>query len=379
MLSTAIERRAFLRGAGAAGLMLFGPLGRRSEAGEPAPLYLSGCRKPDGSFAVALFQPETGVVRTVPLPARGHDICASPDGRVAVAFARRPGTFACAFDLTREAEPTVFHTPEGRHFYGHGDFSPDGRLLFATENDYDGARGVIGLYDATDGYRRIGEIDSHGVGPHEVVVMPDGRTLAIGNGGIETHPDAGRMMLNVARMQANLAFVDWRTGELLARHTLPPEVHKLSIRHVSVDANGRTWFGCQYVGPAADRPPLVGFAGPDEAPTLLSAPPRIQNGLDNYVGAMATSRDGQVIAASCPRGGKLLFWSLTGELIGTRDFADSCGIIAGEGRESFVATNGLGEIRDLAAGATRTEIRQDLAFDNHVVRVAAGGSGAGRT
>lgn len=368
MLSTAIERRAFLRGAGAAGLMLFGPLGQRAEAGQPTPLYLSGCRKPDGSFAVAMFDPEKGVIRTVPLPDRGHDICASPDGRIAVAFARRPGTFACAFDLTRESEPTVFHTPEGRHFYGHGDFSPDGKLLFATENDYDNARGVIGLYDVTDGYRRVGEIDSYGTGPHEVILMPDGNTLAIGNGGIETHPAAGRTMLNVASMQANLAFVDWRTGELLSRHVLPPEVHKLSIRHVSVDANDRTWFGCQYVGPAADRPPLVGYAGRDEAPVLLPAPERIQNGLDNYVGAMATSRDGQFVAASCPRGGKLLFWSLDGTFVGARDFKDSCGIISGEGRDTFVATNGLGEIRDLSAERTRSDIRQDFAFDNHVVR-----------
>ncbi|ESR22400.1 DUF1513 domain-containing protein [Lutibaculum baratangense] len=366
MRSTAIERRAFLRGAGAAGLMLFGALGRRAEAAGAEPLYLSGCRKPDGSFAVAVFRPEEGIVRTVPLPDRGHDICVSPGGRRAIAFARRPGTFACAIDLRRETEPTVFHTPEGRHFYGHGDFSPDGRLLFATENDYDNARGTIGIYDARGGYARLGEIESYGVGPHEVVLMPDGRTLAIGNGGIETHPAAGRTMLNVDSMQANLAFVDWRSGDLIARHALPPEVHKLSIRHVSLDADGRSWFGCQYVGPEADRPPLVGYAGPQEAPRLLAAPNHIQNSLMNYVGAMATSRDGQFVAASCPRGGKVLVWNLRGELVAARDFEDSCGIVSGTAPSGFLGTNGLGEIREFTAGETLLARRHDLAFDNHV-------------
>ena len=69
MHSTAIERRAFLRGACAAGLMLFGGMGARpASADEAEPLYLSACRKPDGSFAAAMFRADTGLVRTVALP-----------------------------------------------------------------------------------------------------------------------------------------------------------------------------------------------------------------------------------------------------------------------------------------------------------------------
>ena len=115
-----------------------------------------------------------------------------------------------------------------------------------------------------------------------------------------------------------------------------------------------------------DCPPLIGMAGPDMAPRLISAPEPIQIALDNYVGAMATSHDGQVIAASCPRGGKLLFWNLKGELIGTRDFKDSSGIVAGNAPSSFVATNGSGEIGDLSADNVHRVTRESLAFDNHV-------------
>jgi hypothetical protein len=54
---------------------------------------------------------------------------------------------------------------------------------------------VLGVRDATDGYRQIGELASFGVGPHELVLMPDGATLAVANGGIRTHPGRDRAKL----------------------------------------------------------------------------------------------------------------------------------------------------------------------------------------
>ena len=42
--------------------------------------------------------------------------------------------------------------------------------------------------------------------------MPDGRRLAVANGGIETDPTSGRAELNLATMQSNLAYVDVGDG-----------------------------------------------------------------------------------------------------------------------------------------------------------------------
>ena len=47
---------------------------------------------------------------------------------------------------------------------------------------------MIGVRDAQDGYRQIGELPSDGIGPHEATLMPDGKTLVVANGGIRTHP-----------------------------------------------------------------------------------------------------------------------------------------------------------------------------------------------
>ena len=42
---------------------------------------------------------------------------------------------------------------------------------------------MIGVRDALDGYRQIGELPSFGIGPHEATLMPDGKTLAIAKAG----------------------------------------------------------------------------------------------------------------------------------------------------------------------------------------------------
>ena len=83
-------------------------------------------------------------------------------------------------------------------------FSPDGALLYATENDFDNAAGMVGIYDARAVSSAIGEFPTHGVGPHELLLLDDGATLAIANGGIETHPDFGRAKLNIATMKPSL-------------------------------------------------------------------------------------------------------------------------------------------------------------------------------
>ena len=44
-------------------------------------------------------------------------------------------------------------------------------------------------------------------GPHEIRLLPQGDTLVVANGGIETHPDSGRSKLNLPTMRPNLAYI----------------------------------------------------------------------------------------------------------------------------------------------------------------------------
>ena len=307
------------------------------------------------------------IVRTVPLPDRGHGFAISSDRQRAVAFARAPRIFAVAFDIGGSAEATVFAAPTDRHFYGHGVFVDGDRLLLATENDFDNARGVVGIYDVEAGFRRIGEFETNGIGPHELVMMPDGRTAAIANGGIDTHPDAGDTKLNLATMAPSLVFLDTGSGDIVAEHRLDADLHQLSIRHLAVDADGAVWFGCQYEGEAGDLPPLIGRATPWRAPTMLSEPADLRLQLRNYIGSVAATADGALIAASSPRGGRIVFIDLAGNVVGVRELADGCGIAA-RGSVGVIATSANGTIASLAPVSESDRLAElDLGFDNHAM------------
>lgn len=367
----AIDRRAAL--IGGAALLVSVPLalpsaGRASQGAR----YVSAARATDGSYQVVFLDAKGVVERVIPLSARGHDVAISPDARTAVAFARRPGDFAVVIDLIGAAEPRIFTASAGRHFYGHGVFSADGHLLFATENDYEAARGVLGVYDVEVGFRRVGELPTHGVGPHEVLMMPDGVTLCVANGGIETHPDAGRAKLNIDTMSPSIAFIDSRTGDLKAQHELSKNLHQLSLRHMCCDAQGNVWFGGQWEGGQDATPWLVGRVGIDK-PIAMSEP-RATSGQDlkGYIGSMALSRDGRIIAASAPRAGRILYFdAATAEIVGEKHLADACGIAPTEDAGIACTTGeGIFEVSLPGDADAHTHRIEGLSFDNHLRRVA---------
>ncbi len=362
----AIDRRRFLLGTA---LLIAG--GRRTFAaapGDEAPVFASACRRGDGSFSVVLLDPTGRIIREVPISGRGHDIALHrPSGR-AVVFARRPGFFAVAFDLEGQSEPTVFAPEEGRHFFGHGVFSRDGRRLFVSEHNIDTGDGLIGVYDVAAGYQRLGEFPSCGVGPHEAILMADGRTLAVANGGIATDPSTGRETLNLPAMEPSLAFIDSETGELKAKHTLAPELHMLSIRHIAADGRGQVWFGGQWQGGAEDAPELIGFASLDRPVKILEPASPLGVALKGYVGSVAMSRDGRILAASAPRAGRIVYVDTdTASLCAETTLADGCGV-AGVVEEEFALSSGLGVVRlEIPGGAVRSETRiEGTEFDNHL-------------
>jgi len=365
-----IDRRTVLAGAGAVIATGLSPRAAGALAASEA-LILAPAQLAEGSFAIMVFSEGGELIREIAMPARGHDLAVHAENGHAVAFARRPGTFAMAFDILGRRAPQVFVARPDRHFFGHGAWSKDGKLLFATENDFATGQGMIGIYDATDSYRRIGEFPSRGIGTHEAILMPDGRTLAIANGGIETHPDYGREMLNIPTMDPSLAFVDL-DGHLIAQHRLPGEQHQLSIRHIAVGADGKIWFGSQWEGDPLETPSLVGRASPDGGLRLVETPPAELKAMRRYVGAMAASRDGTLICASAPRGGLIAYWNAeTGRYLGRTTIADSSGV-TGFGEKSVLASNGEGLILEAGAGgATERVSRAGVAFDNHLRMVRA--------
>ena len=379
--SMVIDRRALLLGtlsfAAAAGFDARVSLA----GGVDHPAFVAAARVEQG-FALLTLARDGTILRQVPLEARGHDIAIDARNRRAAAFARRPGTFAIAFNLDGGLEPVVFNAAQGRHFYGHGAFSADGRLLYVSENDIEAGQGVIGIYDVAAGYKKLGEMPSHGVGPHEIILLDDGHTLAVANGGIDTVPEAGRAMLNLDDMKPNLAFVDGGSGALIARHELPSDLNRLSIRHIAADAHGAVWFGGQWEGDLAETPELIGRASRDKPLRLIEPVASMGVSLKGYIGSVAASGNGAIIGASAPKAGKILYIAAeSGTVVGESTLADGCGI-AGEAEEQFAVSSGMGTFRhelpcvgsvgEATPGAPRVFDERTLAsiaFDNHLRRI----------
>ena len=144
------SRRAFL--SSLAGSLLVA-LGFRAATarGSAGPLYLA-CRAEDAErYFTTGFGADGHVVFDLPLPGRGHGAAFRPAAPECVVFARRPGTFAVVIDIDRGEALRRIDTAAGRHFYGHGLFSPDGRYMFTSENDFEAGRGMVGISDAEDG------------------------------------------------------------------------------------------------------------------------------------------------------------------------------------------------------------------------------------
>ncbi len=329
---------------------------------------IAACRRPDGSYSVVILTVDGTILRELPLRGRGHDIAFDRKSGWAVVFARRPGSFALAFDVHGRREPILFTTPINRHFYGHGVFARDGRLLYATEHDHETRQGLLGVYNVSAGFRRIGEVPTHGIGPHEVILLADGKTLAVANGGIETHIETGRKKLNVDTMVPSLAFIDSASGALLAQHKQRSALHKLSIRHIAADAQGAIWFGGQWEGEADDTPELVGWAAMDKPLRIIA--PNVPRGaaLAGYIGAVAIDGDKRILAASAPRAGRIVYVDTErGKLVGETQLMDGCGL-TGISKSAFALSSGLGVLQTEEPDHTHltTASFPGRAFDNHL-------------
>lgn len=369
-----VTRRLFL-GLVAGGLGLPRQL-LAGETGARGALFIGARAAADGAFRLAAFRGDGQRVFDLPLPDRGHASARQPCHPRVVHFARRPGRFALVVDLAAGAIVTTIHAPDGRHFYGHGVFSPDGRYLYATENDYDAARGVIGVYDAGDGYRRRGELASHGVGPHQIRLLADGRTLVVANGGIATHPDLPRVKLNLPDMAPSLAYVDRQSGALREQVRLADALHQLSIRHIAVGYGDTVAVAMQYQGPSRDRVPLVATHRRGGPLAPIDMPGRLLNTMRQYCGSTAFDRGGHVFAVSAPRGGVTAFWDLASrKLLSTVEVADGCGVAAAARPGEFLVSSGRGGVVAVSArrGERRALVSDFLAggrWDNHLLGVS---------
>jgi uncharacterized protein len=344
-------RRAFLAGLAAASL----PRVTWAEVGDPVMLAAG---KLGETFVLHGLSATGASLFQLALPARGHAAAAHPTDALAVAFARRPGTFALVLDCASGAVRHRLTPPEDRQFSGHGAFSADGALLMTSEVVAEGSAGRIGLWDTRD-FTRIGAWDSHGIGPHDIRLLADGR-MVVANGGIQTDPQ-DRSKLNLATMRPNLALLG-PDGALLDRVELAADLRQNSIRHLACVGHGVA-FAMQWEGDKAVPVPQLGLWTPGAPPVLCPPPDDQAMALGGYAGSIAATSD--LIAVTSALAGAVMIFDTKGGFRATFERDDLSGVAAiGPG---FMATDGQGAVWVLDGDGLRLRDRHTTLWDNHLV------------
>jgi uncharacterized protein len=329
---------------------------RLSWADVGAPAFLAAGKDGEAFFLHGLSVTGESLFR-IALPGRGHAAAAHPTRAEAVAFARRPGTFALVIDCASGAVRHRLSPPEGLQFNGHGAYSADGGLLMTSEVVAETSEGRIGLWD-TVRYARLADWPSQGIGPHEIKRLPDGR-LAVANGGIRTDP-VDRAKLNLTEMRPNLALLA-EDGALLDMIELS-DLSQNSIRHLAL-AGDAIAFAMQWEGDPAEPVPQLGLWAPGQNPLLCPPPEAEAYAMQGYAGSIAATASRILITS--PKGGAAMIFDADGSHVATHHRADLCGAAAHT--LGFVLTDGGGAVWAADEAGLSPLVAGETQWDNHLV------------
>lgn len=365
-----MQRRRFLQLAMAGGaLSLMTLSGCNSNSARSQPLLLSGSDKGD-LHTLSGWQPGSGERFRLNVKQRVHAPLMRPFTNEAVFIARRPGTVIYIVDTDAGVISRLVDSAPNRHFYGHATFSSDGRWLFVPENAFgEQGAGKIGVYDASSNYQKVEEFDLHGIGPHQLVLMPDGFTLAIALGGIQTHPQQSRDKLNLDVMQSELLHLDSRNGEITQRFEAPHQ--QLSLRHLDVARDGTIVVGAQFQTEAnldVDYSgPLVFLQRGEQPLEAMHADLPTWQAQRHYIASVAVNSDGTQVLTTSPRGGVINLWQVaSGDLVKQFRVRDVAGAGFLPDQNRFLVSNGLGQLFSVGSELQLLEQAAATRWDNHL-------------
>lgn len=334
--------------------------------------FLSAADDADGGHCLLGLDAAGEPTYCLPVPYRAHE--ARPlDDRLAIYFARRPGRQCYVVDMRAGALLATLGAQPGEHFCGHGVVSADGRHLFLTTYAFERQMGVVAIHETAPPFARVGQIDTHGLDPHQLALLPNGSTLVVANGGILTHPDSEREMLNLDSMDPSLVYLQLESGELLEQ--LRPHHHQISLRHLAVSADGTVVIGAQDQTSGLENPHPLVFqhrSGGDLRPFDATASEWRQ--MNQYIASMALSADGRLALSTTPRGNSISLWDMADNRhVRSFPVRDVAGASWVPEQNSFLVSNGLGQMVYLRLQPEpRLELvsrSASLRWDNHLILV----------
>lgn len=250
----------------------------------------------------------------IPLDFLAHGFAAHP-ARPEAALLEKRGAGGAYVDLVRREVRCRLAPLPGHHFYGHGAFSRDAGAFFAVETELASNEGVVSVRDPAS-FAVLDTFPTFGEAPHDCLLIEEGRTLAITNGG----GPAG------SAKAPCVSFVDVASRRLLEK--LEVSEPRINAGHLAVTRDR----ACVVVSAPRDGLPesaLGGVSvrvkgGPLRYATQPAAATRRMVGESLSVCIHEGTRTALV---THPFGGLITFWSLdTGALFGALDLPHPRGV-----------------------------------------------------
>lgn len=297
-------------------------------------------------LAMVNLDAESPQAETVPLTFLGHGIAFDPRDRFRAAVFEKKGPGACLVDLRKRQVVRPIESPKNRRFYGHGGYSTDGSLLYATESliDQDFA-GVLSVRDA-ESLRELGTVPTHGVSPHDCLLIEDGKTLVVTNGGGPL--DGGDAPC--------VCYIEIASGKLLDRVVLDSPLHNTG--HLALSQRGDL---------VVISAPRDGLPNPNEQLGGLSLRPlygdvitvkrpgSVVQRMRGETLSVTILEETQTVVATNPYGNLVSMWHLTeGTFIGKLELPGPRGVCQSLDQEWFLVSHVLGHSVALTAYSSAT-------------------------
>lgn len=302
-------------------------------------------------FVVAVVDLDAGMPRPrlIDIGFLGHGVSVDPSRPHEAAVFEKKGPGACHVDLRERKLIRPIATAPNRQFYGHGAYSADGSLLYATESVLDDDyRGVLVVRDAKT-LAELGEVPTYGTSPHDCHLLSDGKTMLVANGG-------GRIGSGA---MPSVTYVDLASEALLERVDLTEE--RFNAGHLGITTRGDL---------AVVSAPRDGLPNPHQqlgAVTLVpkGKPPmtlkRPQSVTERMLGEALSvciyEPDGLVVATH-PDGNMVSMWNLGDATLAGKldDLVEPRGVTLTLDAEYFVVSHRSGQSVALTLMPTRTRV-----------------------
>jgi len=272
----------------------------------------------------------------------------------AVAF-EKDGALGCLVDLREPSVVKVVSAKRGWNFNGHGVFSADGAYLYDTEYDQQNKdKSAIIVRDGKT-FEILGELDSHGFQPHDLLFIHGGTQLVVGHyGHIPTATNSN--------LEASVTLLEMPSGKLLERIPSSGENHQLC--HIAATDDGRVIVSTQnflnnapemknegvHLDQLSHQEKLSRKQQHFPSPVMIGAfgkpwqslMPKEMESRFTFNFSTAIHKESSVAGVAHISGNYVSFWDLnTGKMLsGTDVKASATGLTLSKDRNWFIATSG---------------------------------------